>query len=427
MDQLAQKSIELVVDIDNTIPPRLMGDPLRLRQILVNLMSNAVKFTEKGKIHIQVYTRKESTTGTELLFKIKDTGIGIKKQVQEKLFNAFTQADGSTTRRYGGTGLGLVISRRIVNMMAGNIWLESELGKGSTFFFTATFNKITKTAAADIDPDESECRNHPDEFFNVNLLLVEDSPINRRVAVEILSQAGIKVTTANNGKEALETISKSNFDIILMDIQMPEMGGLEATRIIRREFKPASLPIVAMTANAMKGDRQQCLAAGMDDYVSKPIDRKQLFTVLRRNLNTSGKNTRPHPTQRPTEALNREAAFSKISSVLNVKEGMDRLGVDLQFYVSIIEEYHNQHKEISQDIRTLIKTGDYKKAFIAAHTLKGASGNISAINLFRLSTDLEKACLDKNKAAIERNLPFIDKQLDLVIDAAKQLKLNNVF
>jgi len=348
IDQIKDKAIELIINIDPAIPSRLAGDPLRLRQVLVNLVSNAVKFTEKGEIHIQVDIHKERPTSTELIFRVKDSGIGIDNRVQKKLFNSFTQADGSTTRRYGGTGLGLTISKRIVKMMDGHIWLESTLGKGSTFFFTARFNKVIGKTVSAKNNCEMGRHNPSDEFQDASLLLVEDSEINQRVAVEILNQAGIEVTTAINGKEAIKKIKKFDFDIVLMDVQMPEVDGLEATRIIRRELKLTDLPIVAMTAHAMKGDRQKCFDAGMDDYVSKPIDRKKLYAAIRRCLEACGKEiqSRHNPSTPMPSERKQENEFSEFLPALNVKEGMNRLGVDLQLYISILEEYCKQHKGI---------------------------------------------------------------------------------
>ncbi len=427
IDQIKDKSIDLVITIDPAIPSRLVGDPLRLKQILLNLVSNAVKFTENGEIHIQVDIHKQRATSTELLFRVKDSGIGIDHQVQKKLFNAFTQADGSTTRRYGGTGLGLTISKRIVTLMDGRIWLESTLGKGSTFFFTAKFIKMSDTPVSDKDTCEKESRNALDAFQDVKLLLVEDSEINRRVAVEILNQIGITVTTAVDGKEAIKKIRRHNFDIVLMDVQMPEIDGLEATRIIRRELKLADLPIVAMTAHAMKGDRHKCFDAGMDDYVSKPIDRKKLYAAIRRCLAACRKKIQPrhNPSTTMPSEHKQGNEFSEFLPSLNIKEGMNRLGVDLQLYASILEEYCKQHKGIGDKLRALLIDGDDKETFRTIHTLKGASGNISAATLAKVSIDLEKAYLGKDQATIEKSLPIIEKELNWISAAAKRLKLKN--
>ena len=427
-DQVTEKGLNLIVDMDPSIPRHLTGDPLRLRQVLVNLISNAVKFTEKGTIRVAAKSRKKFADRIEVLFKITDTGIGISEEAQAKLFSAFTQADGSTTRRYGGTGLGLAISRRIVNMMAGRIWLESKPGVGSTFLFTARFKKAPAVTASDRTADIRAHRSQTDTFRDINLLLVEDSPINRRVAFEILSHAGFRIHTAATGKEALDALQKTDFDIVLMDVQMPEMDGLVATRRIRGQLNLTNLPIIAMTAHAMKGDRQKCLAAGMDDYVAKPIDRRQLLDVLRRNLpegkSTPGK-SRKHAAPKIAESPDLPTETAGYAAALNVREGLNRLGVDLQVYISIIEEYISQHIEIGRHLSSCLEGENYTEAARHAHTLKGASGTIAAVNLARLSADLETACRNEDPVAIKSCLPVIEKELEKINRAASRLKTDH--
>ncbi len=445
-EKIAEKNSELILDIDPDVPGKVIGDPFRLRQILVNLTSNAFKFTDQGEICIQCSVNSnqanshEPTDCIELLFCVRDTGIGIDKEIQDKLFEAFIQADGSITRKYGGTGLGLAICKRIVNMMDGEIWVDSKPGEGSVFFFTARFKtiandvlsesvvpnelknfkvlivednlsvleimkelvesfgfrtEIAKSAEEALSayhrsvrmehfdliimdfklPDmdgitvsekikketrikappiiiisgyirENDIRRakevgvesylikpikqsqlfntileifgykrfapeksytdlaFPEEFSDIHILVVEDHPINQRVVTEILQMSGIYVDCAVNGLEAVQSVRKKNYDAVLMDIQMPIMDGIEATRRIREiedyrgrgledgqtdTFLPLyssnpSLPIIAMTAHAMSGDRKKCLEAGMNDYISKPINRKELFSALRRNI-----------------------------------------------------------------------------------------------------------------------------------------------
>ena len=421
-DQIKDKKIDLVVSIDKSIPQSLTGDPLRLRQVLVNLISNAVKFTEKGSIQIIAEARQIETDRTEVLFRIADTGIGIDPDNQKKLFTAFTQADGSTTRRFGGTGLGLAISKRIVNMMYGNIWLESELGRGSTFSFTVSFKNLADTAALDQDTRAGSYQPEAAEFKDIKLLIVEDSLINQRVAVEILKAAGVHVQTALNGKEALVKLENMDFDIILMDVQMPEIDGLEATRIIRDKLKLSHMPIIAMTAHAMKGDRQKCLAAGMNDYVSKPIDPKQLFNALRRNLDIDTGDSRSVPPLDNTAIHNSEEMPPVPAEVLNVQEGLERLGGDLQLYLAIIEEFMSQHAESCSQFKALIADGDYEEAARVAHTLKGASGSIAAVKVAELSEGIEQACLHQDPEAIESYLPAIEAELEKVFQAAERLQ-----
>jgi len=279
------KGLKLMTDIHPDIPTMVIGDPSRLRQILVNMIGNAIKFTEEG--YILVSLEKESQTDKEvcLHFSIKDTGIGIPHEQQDKIFQVFTQADNSITRKYGGTGLGLSITTRLVEMMNGRIWLESQPGKGSVFHFTVKLS----TASGNID-DQCSANTVPGKIANdvpenLHVLLVEDNKVNLKLMERFLSKEGISFTPANNGAEALEIFDQAapgTFGLVLMDIQMPVMDGYEATSAIRNRNKKDNsyIPIIAMTANAMKGDRERCLEAGMDDYISKPIDIDRLREII---------------------------------------------------------------------------------------------------------------------------------------------------
>ena len=275
-----QKGVAIVMQVDESSPDYLMGDPTRLRQVIVNLVSNALKFTEQGEVKISVEVINSNTDDVDLKIAVSDTGIGIPQQAQKTLFNAFTQADGSTTRKYGGTGLGLAIVSQLVDMMDGTLGVDSIEGDGSSFWFTARFQRtkerpeIISEQVADKGPVQ----------WHANVLLVEDNPINQMVAQKMLEKVGIKPQLANNGLEALKLLNEQEFDLVLMDCQMPEMDGFDATREIRKLGIKAKnkkvLPIVAMTANVMSGDRERCLDVGMDDYIGKPVQREQLESVL---------------------------------------------------------------------------------------------------------------------------------------------------
>ncbi len=275
-----EKGIQWDCQVDPEVPERLLGDPVRLRQILINLVSNAMKFTERGQVSLSV-TRESCESGSlRLGFRVADTGIGIPRENQAAIFEAFTQADGSITRRFGGTGLGLAISQRLVSMMGGALQLESEPGSGSAFHFTAQFAEASAEAAGEPFKPPAEWPLPP-----LRILLVEDNLVNQKVAASLLSREGHSIQIASNGREAVEAFEKTIFDVILMDVQMPIMGGYEATAAIRTlENGVGRIPIVGVTANAMKGDREQCLAAGMDDYAAKPILKDELFAALRRLL-----------------------------------------------------------------------------------------------------------------------------------------------
>ena len=264
-----QKQLSLTREIAPDVPDALTGDPLRLRQALMNLVSNAIKFTEHGGVRIGVAVEKLDGQGVMLRCSVHDSGIGIEPEKQRVIFDAFKQADGSSTRLYGGTGLGLTICARLVALMKGRLWVESAPGHGSTFHFTAAF----ALAAATPPPDVPE----PEEPLAI--LLAEDNIVNQRLALRLLERRGHRVTVANNGREAVDLAASSHFDVILMDIQMPVMDGLEATVQIRKSNP--WIPIIAITANTVEGDRKRCLAAGMNDHTTKPIQPDTLFAAIR--------------------------------------------------------------------------------------------------------------------------------------------------
>ncbi len=583
-EKIIQSDLELIVDISPDIPVQLIGDPFRLRQVLVNTVSNAFKFTEKGEICISARivqeNASESPDALTLLFCVRDTGIGIAPGIQDTLFDAFTQADGTISRKYGGTGLGLAICRRIIRMMGGDIRVESEVGSGSAFYFTARFQtapvflsyqadmKAEKIAESEASAARCELKNlkvlvvednptartvicrilesfgfrtrtavsaeqglalyeetlgkepfdlilmdirlpgedgisaaekikkdprakappvivisvygrendmrrakaagiesylikpvkqsvlfntvlelfgyesdkkqkshigliSSDEFSHVRILLAEDNLTNRRVATEILELAGISVYTATNGLEAVEAVRKSDYDAILMDVQMPEMDGIEATKIIRgsevrgeesevrgsgsedsshpaprtlSEVEGNPVPIIAMTAHAMSGDREKCLDAGMDDYISKPIDPKELFSVLRRNIRGvrgQGSGVRgevsfhpaprtPHPERSRREPL----------PGLDVREGTERIGGSPEVYADILRDFLKDRKHVVSELQELVEKKDFEAAAMKAHSLKGAAGNVSAFTLMHAAQSLETACQNKDEEHI---------------------------
>lgn len=277
----SEKSLNLSYTIDDGTPNAIMGDPIRLQQILANLLSNAVKFTDKGEISVSISSKRLEEPCYEMYFAVKDTGIGIPENKMSRLFQPFTQVDSSTTRRYGGTGLGLAITKKLVEMMGGRIWAESQLGKGSTFNFTiladATFiNPASRKADERQESDTREDRNHV-----IRILLAEDNPVNQMVMLKMLNKLGFQADVAANGKEVLCCLEQQPYDLILMDVQMPEMDGFETARAIRKHWASPDQPkIIAITAYALKGDREKCLDAGMDDYISKPVKLEELKSVL---------------------------------------------------------------------------------------------------------------------------------------------------
>jgi len=280
-----EKGLEITASIDPEIQEFVIGDPSRIRQIMLNFMSNAIKFTDAGSIVIAAELVQKLTKESVIRFSIKDSGIGISKDRQDAIFKKFTQADGSTTRKYGGTGLGLAISKQLVSIMKGKIGVESEPGEGSTFWFML---KLPNGVSEVIDKKDSNTLFNKDieqTVSNLNILLAEDNHVNQKLARRMLEKNGCNVVVVSNGKDAVAAQKKSKFDIIFMDVQMPVMNGLQATKLIRKqESEDYHVPIVALTANAMKGDREMCIASGMDDYLAKPIEKDDLLKVLDRRL-----------------------------------------------------------------------------------------------------------------------------------------------
>jgi CheY-like chemotaxis protein len=280
-EKAQEKGIALSLEYSAAAPVFLVGDPLRIGQILNNLLSNSIKFTQEGSVAIRCWGETSEDDKTAAIrVSVTDTGIGMSQAVLDMLFQPFTQADASISRRFGGTGLGLAISKRIIELMEGDIWGESKEGQGSTFSF------FVKLPLADQELDPQDASSLAAAFENLDLktrriLVAEDNLINQFVLQEMLEPTGVQIVLANNGQEALDAVQAGSFDLVLMDMQMPVMGGLEATLRIRELPTAQSLPIIAVTANAMEADKDKGLAIGMNAYLTKPIDPAELLRVLR--------------------------------------------------------------------------------------------------------------------------------------------------
>jgi len=273
--KLGKRNIKVFQSMDIGASSVLSGDPDRLKQIIANLMDNSSKFTKSGEILLQVKRVKEDKKTLTLKFSVEDSGIGIPEDKIEQIFEPFCQGDGSSTRKYGGTGLGLFICRRLTNMMGGEMWVESKVNEGSTFHFTAQFGKVLSLKPA------KETNKKESILIGLNILLVEDNKMNQKLIVKMLSKLGCKIDIADDGVIGVEKVKAYNYDMIFMDMQMPNMNGVDATKEIRHW---STIPIVAMTANAGECDRNACIDAGMNDYLAKPVSKKSIVTIIHKWL-----------------------------------------------------------------------------------------------------------------------------------------------
>ncbi|KAM3098791.1 PAS domain S-box protein [Phormidesmis sp. 146-35] len=408
----AEKKLHLSYKIAPDLPRTIIGDATRLRQILVNLLSNAIKFTDKGEILVTVQADPNAprTSHTSLRFAVQDTGIGIPPDRMDRLFKSFSQVDSSTSRQYGGTGLGLAISKRLSEMMGGQMWVESngQVGgdpptqvprviarQGSTFYFTITAKSVfivpppPQLVQERSPASEEAC---PIDPYPLRILLAEDNVVNQKVALHLLQRLGYRADVAGNGLEVLEALRRQAYDVVLMDVQMPEMDGLITTQQIHQEWAPRLRPyIIAMTANAMQGDRQTCLDVGMDDYLSKPIRIEALMRALNQahrdnafRLALGGTPTDPSGRSTPRTSpdritLNRKA-LQAIRSLANEGE---------TFLADIINSYLLDAFKLVQTIQTAAETQDWLALQQAVHTLKSTSGMLGAIQLAEFCRELE--------------------------------------
>ena len=362
-----KKDLELAYEIAPETPDALLGDPVRLRQIVFNLVGNAIKFTERGEVVMRVQPQSGDHDEVTCYFSVRDTGIGIDEEKQTAIFAPFLQADTSTARVYGGTGLGLTISARLVEMMSGKIWLESEPGKGSTFHFTARFGLQTaKSAESRSRPAPAAPGPKRRTKQELDILLVEDNPINRRLALHVLEKEGHRVVAAENGVAALEALEHKRFDLVLMDVQMPRMDGIETTAAIRSRERITGehTAIVALTAYAMAGDRERCLKAGMDGYLIKPIRPAMLLEAIGRL---------------PSSHVQAEPAPAEKKLILDRAELLDRVDGDIHLLGEITGMFLRECGPRMASVREAMENGNADRFAYDVHTLCGMFRNLSAV------------------------------------------------
>lgn len=363
-----EKGLNLHMAMDDDVPRALVGDPTRLRQVLVNLIDNAIRFTESGRVEVEVEVESSDESKLTLRFVVRDTGIGIPEDKRKAIFESFTQADGSTTRKYGGTGLGLTISSRLVEMMGGSIDLETDEGVGSVFSFTVEFG-VSRDEVLTPEPGPSEGGHHT-ELPPLRVLVAEDNVVNRMLTVHILEQEGHAVEVAQTGLGVLETLGENCFDVILMDLEMPELGGVETTMRIRQKERQTGehVPIVALTAHALPGDRKRSLDAGMDGYIAKPIRRGSLLNAIAEVV--------------PSEVVERLGKTARRPAPAKRLVRRDsRRDLTRTFVDSTLNELRR--------IRRAIKKGQAEKVRVHAHAIAGAAAVLSAKRALVLARRIE--------------------------------------
>ncbi|MBF0127676.1 MAG: response regulator [Magnetococcales bacterium] len=417
-EKVDNKGLKLMVLVDGEVPDDLIGDPLRIGQVLINYVNNAVKFTAQGEIDLRVRVAEQGEREVVLHFAVKDTGIGLTEQQCALLFESFQQADTSTTRKFGGTGLGLAISRRLAELMGGEVGVESLPGVGSTFWFTARL-ALGETQRPMPLPEPEWCNRRAPmsatafprsdlirklvPIQGASILLVEDNELNQEVALDLLRDAGFVVDLAENGGVAVEKVRAHRYDVVLMDVQMPVMDGVTATREIRGLPQGAHLPIVAMTANALQSEREICLGAGMNDHVSKPIHPEVLWNTLLRWV-------KPGPIRReivedPPEPDLSDRLDCPIPE-LDTEFGLRHVMHKQTLYVALLRLFVEGQKDFSTRLTAALAVNDWTTAQRLAHTLKGVAGNIGAHGLQKAAGTLEQGLKER------RGLPDIHGQLE---------------
>ncbi|MBN2037353.1 MAG: response regulator [Chitinispirillaceae bacterium] len=403
--QVREKKLSFDSKIAPEVPQVVIGDDGRLRQILTNLIGNAVKFTEKGGITISVCREKERDETVMLRFDVADTGIGIPLKYQDTIFAPFTQIESSLSRRSSGSGLGLSISCRLVEMMGGTIKVQSSPGKGSTFSFAAQFllppqstssEKVVSGAAQPTAPER--------ETGAQRALIVEDNSINGKVAAQLLTKLGHTAEVVSNGQEALRVLAERTFDLVFMDVQMPGMDGYQVTHAIRSGKageRNRAIPIIAQTASALKGDRERCLEAGMNDYIVKPVYLKDLSSAIRRvrESETSGCTS---------DVLQR--AFSTAQPVLDKNGAVERFGGDQSIFQEVVAIFLEQMPLRYVELTDALKRGDFPGLAVLAHTLKSTSATVGAMALQSIFIMLEKASRNGNMETASQLITLVEKE-----------------
>ncbi len=433
--QAVTKSLEFKIIEGGDLPARIKSDPYRLQQCLINLVNNAIKFTDLGHVHVTVSLQGDQDPST-LRFDIEDTGIGIPKDRQAAVFESFTQADGSTTRKYGGTGLGLTVTKQLTELLGGTLSMTSEPGHGSVFSLVLPVNMdIAGQALLDrrslIDPEQDTVGHTAAVTFSGKVLLAEDIKTNQVLMTKMLTKTGLEVTLADDGNQALQKALSQSFDLILMDMQMPHMNGYDATRALKQQG--CQTPIVALTANAMKGDETKCLAAGCDGYLTKPIDRGELMRIITKTLqpeqDVSERATDSNAIQTPASARSPQRCCpdpsigssdnDALDTVINWDRLIERLG-DEDIVREIMPSYIEDAGKHVESLAGAVESGDCAAMAYHAHSLKGICRNLSVEQASDIAAQMEHAAKEDDIEAARGLFGGFRVEIDRVLRVLSQ-------
>ena len=384
----SEKGLALACHFPDDLPEQVVGDVTRFRQILVNLLSNGVKFTEAGRVDVLVSWQRTGPDRAELEIQVKDSGVGIPEDRIDHIFEAFSQADASTTRRFGGTGLGLTISKHLTELMGGRIWVVSEVGAGSTFHFTIQVRLADARQVPGQERQSAQIDRNLARKMPLRILVADDSVVNQKVARMFLERMGYRCDLAANGLEVLEALQRQPYDVVLMDVQMPELDGLETTRRIRKHSPEDKQPrIIAVTAGAMRGDREKCLAAGMDDYVSKPVQAEELQAALLRGSSLTLAELESAAAEEPVDPAE-VAEIRSGQAGINLAVLSDLYRLRPQVMKDLVENFLASAADRVAAVQEAVTRGDDEALERAAHSLKGSCGTLGATRMAEVCSDL---------------------------------------
>ncbi|MDP6688572.1 MAG: ATP-binding protein, partial [Alphaproteobacteria bacterium] len=426
--QVMAKGLDFNITIAPDVPAVINGDPGRVRQILLNLAGNALKFTKNGSIGISLETLACNDADVRLWFEVADSGIGVPADVQPRLFEKFIQADASTARGFGGTGLGLAICKQLVELIGGEIGMNSTVGEGTTVWFTGRFRRQTRASSS---PAARPFDRHgADRPRHLRILIAEDNYVNQLLTTRTLQKLKHSTDVACSGIEAIEAVQSNPYDLILMDVNMPEMSGVEATKVIRRMAgEPGRIPIIALTANAMKGDRERFLAAGMSDYVSKPLDRDRLIAAVN---NWSVRKHEPSANSYFSAAHDRgadsnEAGDVEAETAADEAAVLDHMALEkwreilpAEQFTEIIDSQIKGVRQILQDLKIAVENGALDQIGELAHDVKGAGGSLGMRRVQAAAGGLEAACHEGQETVALELVPDVVVALNEAIEAVDE-------